>query len=210
MDAIDPLKFSDLIEKYFGDPFGKIIVRISVLCGFIGILLFGITWLIKLLETIWEIIALIFGVAKGGITLDNIEIVVIFLVAILTFFIVFSSVMAWLFWSSFRRRVVPQSAIDRLADLRSDGISVLNQQPRTGEEFAQWRESWKTWVSSVASELRANFTKAEALSFERLGLLRATTSYAMAFDADHSHCLLQLDKQLTILENLISRHQERR
>jgi hypothetical protein len=61
----------------------------------------------------------------------------------------------------------------------------------------------------VVSFLSQNLTLAEKLSFERLGLI-AEHRFGFALTPEHAHKLMMLAKQLTILENMIQRFQERR
>jgi hypothetical protein len=109
---------------------------------------------------------------------------------------------------SFRRRVVPQVAIDTLADFRSEGIRILNEIPNGPSAVADWEKKWKEWSDQVTAYLQANFTKAESLSFRRLGLV-PENRFSFAVTPEHAHYLMQLAKQITILENLIQQHQER-
>jgi hypothetical protein len=107
------------------------------------------------------------------------------------------------------RRRVPQAAIDELADLRSEGIAVLNDVPKTADDVVRWHGRWTGWRDRVVASLGRNFTRAEMLSFDRLGVI-AEVAFGFAATPEHRHYLMQLNKQLTILENLIQRHQERR
>lgn len=107
------------------------------------------------------------------------------------------------------RRRVPQAAIDSLAESRSEGVAILNDVPKGEGDVPRWRERWTEWKDRVVAELKRNFTKAETLSFDRLGLI-TPTKFGFEITPEHGHCLMMLSKQLTILENLIERHQERR
>lgn len=107
------------------------------------------------------------------------------------------------------RRRVPQAAIDSLAELRSEGISILNDVPKDKDDVARWQKRWTEWKGRVVAELKRNFTKAEMLSFDRLGVIEEAR-FGFAVTPEHGHCLMMLNKQLTILENMIQRHQERR
>lgn len=111
--------------------------------------------------------------------------------------------------ASLTKRRVPQAAINELADHRSAGISVLNDVPPNEAVLPAWHAKWLAWRDKVVETLRKNFTHAETLSFDRLGVIREAP-FGIAVNNEHQHYLRQLSKQLTILENMIQQHQERR
>lgn len=198
---------------------GPYLVKISLLflillvVGFGGTAFFGSF----IGGVLWPFLTNLFGTTKSGISLDNIEAIIIVLVSAVVFFVLIFGLFVWLAIRTFGRRIIPQSIIDELADHRDKGIKILNDIPNNQgkmtdqekEQFVQdWKARWEQWRREVIATLDKSFTKAERLSFQRLGLI-AEYSFHFAVTPDHNHFLMQLAKQLTILENLIALHQER-
>jgi len=97
-----------------------------------------------------------------------------------------------------------QADIDGLAEHRSEGISILNKRPSQHGGLVWWIQEWEGWRSNVITDLDKNFTRAESLSFQRLGVV--TDPAPQGEDQEHSHKLQMLSKQLRILEELISKY----
>ena len=212
MGPIDPEKFANVFERYFQGWFARFLIRfllISVALGVSGAALFVFfDWFVAGL--VWPFFSRTFGVDVGGITLDNIEAVVMTLVAAIVVLVLVFIIVAIILARAFRRRVVPQSVIDELGEYRSKGISVLNDNPTDSANVPRWEADWKAWAADVTSYLEINFTKAERLMFHRLGVVPPVNFGQLAFDNTHAHYLMLLAKQLNVLEILIDRHQERR
>jgi hypothetical protein len=85
---------------------------------------------------------------------------------------------------------VPQSAVDALAELRSEAVhEILNRQATTDSEFtalASYTQDW--WGTSKADFLEKNFSKAEQLNFTRLGAV-PNVLFSHAYNAAHAKIL---------------------
>lgn len=212
MDALDPRKWAELVEELFGRTWGRRfnqVVLAFLMLGAIGLggQLFFDNFIGKI---VWPFTTKLFGSPNSGITLDNIESIIIVLVAAVAFFVIVFSLFVLFAVRAFRRRVVPQSVINEIAGHRSEGISILNDRPKDATtDLARWHKSWSDWRDSVSAFLGQHFTQAEQLSFERLGLVAELPWGTLPINGEHAHYLNQLAKQLTILENLIRVHQER-
>lgn len=225
MPQFDPEKSAKVIEKYLGKPLGRVLIRLTIVAGLLGITGLGLTWFFKdfIAELLWPFFFKLFGAGDVGISLDNIEAIIITLVAAIVVLVLIFLIFAIGMWKAFRRRVVPQYAIDELAELRSEGIKILNTLPKkedipsdedqlekwTKDWADNWQTRWRLWVEKVLETLDRNFTKAEKLSFQRLGVF-PERNLGFAVNPEHYQYLMQLAQQLTILENLIQRHLERR
>ena len=67
-------------------------------------------------------------------------------------------------------RRVPQSAVDELAELRSEGIhEILNRPVKTDKDVAKLTDFTRKWSKRAMRVLEQNFSKAEQLNFSRLG-----------------------------------------
>ncbi len=131
----------------------------------------------------WPFFVKLFGGRETGISLDNIEAIILVLVSAVAFFVLMFAVFVVAVIKVFRRRIVSQAAIDELAELRDAGIAVLNDIPKNPgalteddkEAFVvEWKARWIAWAKRVVDALAKNFTKAEMLSFAHIGLIKRT------------------------------------
>jgi hypothetical protein len=185
---LDPQKVAYTIENYLGKPWGRLFVKAVIVCGALGIISVGLDLFLRQLvgQVVWPFISHFLGVAEHGVTVDNIVIIA----------------------GALRRRSVPQYAIDDLAEFRSTAIHILNDVPKNQSDLQRWEKGWHDWRQTVVNYLDLHFTKAESLSFQRLGLI-AGHNFGMAINPKHNHDLMMLAKQIVILEDMIQRHLER-
>jgi hypothetical protein len=225
MEALDPKRWAEMIEAYFGKTAGRALNRTALLFLILGAIGLGGQLFFKnfIAEFIWPALEKLFGANEIGISLDNIEAIIAVLVASIVAFVVLFAIVIMFFIKVFRRRVVSQETIDELAEFRSEGISILNLkfEPSDGSERVPtdveadifltmtWEPKWTAWKGRVVAALEKNFTKAEQLSFERLGIYPARR-FRRQMNPEHGHYLGQLAQQITVLEDMIQRYQERR
>lgn len=196
-------KIIELVEKKFGPFWGGLLTLAVGATLFAGAVHFFWIWLV---EPMGSFLA---ELLEGGplVTVDNIGPIVSTVVVVVTFLLL-TSILIPLVRNLTRHRA-PQAAIDSLAELRSEGIRILNDRPANETGLPDWRQRWNAWAERVVKTLERDFTQAESLGFRRLGLIEERT-FGFAVNPEHNHYLMQLAKQLTILENLIERHLERR
>ena len=211
MTSFDPQTLARIAEEYLGKRLARPMIQVALVGGLLGIAGIGLKWFFSEFVGgfLWPGFANLFGGVEQGISLDNIEVIIVTMVAAIIILVVAFVVLAMILGRAFWRRVVPQAAIDNLAELRSAGISILNTDPEDGNAFPEWHRQWQTWRKSVCDALNKDFTKAEALSFERLGVF-SLNRLGHAINDEHGFALAQLTHQLAILEDLIRRHQDRR
>jgi hypothetical protein len=100
----------------------------------------------------------------------------------------------------------PQRVIDDLAELRSAAIhDILNGKVRSNKDLAVWEKKEDIWCQQVLGILRKNFSKAEVLDFDRLGVI-PQVGFGHSFNNQHSFRLMMFAKRLSILEDIIRRH----
>jgi hypothetical protein len=208
----DPVKLAEVIERYFPLWFARFLVQAVILGAALGAVGFGLKLFFAdfIGAIVWPFLARNFGLGHGAISLDNIEAIIVVLVASIVILVLVFLVAAYAFVRAFHRRVVPQRLVDQLAEHRSEGISILNDRPADAHDVQRWHSRWTGWSQTVAAFLGGKFTRAERLSFERLGVIAETRFGTLAVTPEHGHYLMQLARQLTILELLIQRHLERR
>ena len=205
---VDPIKVVHIVEKVLGRRPTRLLT-IAVI--YLGIAMFAV-WAISFIlnQGIIPIFLWLRDSFSVGVTLDNIEVVVISAVIAVLLFFILLVFLQFLLFRALRRRAVPQRLIDGVAEKRSEGISILNDRPKDAADFDRWKARWLTWHRGVVDYLQEHFTVAEKLQFDRLGLVPERNFGSLAVTPEHAHSLMQLAKQLVILEDLISRHLERR
>lgn len=220
----DPLKVVALFEQIFGETWGR---RIFTALFSLGILaatawLLGIIWenggsqLLSLIS-VFEIPDLTFGQSElagvGALILTLMTLVISFGVVVIFVLLVVSR--------KIFRRAVPQQSIDELAIHRDKGVTIMNA-PVSGDgiisrgnrkpveiSYEEWVKKWEEWRVEVIASLDAKFTKAESLSFQTLGVIQMHGVPALGVQAQHQHKIAIIVKQLSVLEGLIDRYQER-
>lgn len=111
--------------------------------------------------------------------------------------------LGWLFLS---KRTIPQVIVDQLAELRSKAIhDILNRTVINDAELATFKSTHETWRKQVLELLEKHFPTAEALGFERLGVI-PQVGFVHSFNNEHAFELMMFAKRLSILEDIIRRY----
>jgi len=101
---------------------------------------------------------------------------------------------------------VPQEAVDKIAELRSEAIStILNRQVRSEAELAALTSVTNKWWESVKAVLETHFTKAEVLNFTRLGSVPDVV-FPHSYNPQHAKILREFALQERRLLDVIARH----
>jgi lambda repressor-like predicted transcriptional regulator len=101
---------------------------------------------------------------------------------------------------------VPQTAVDRLAELRSEAISKILNRPVTSErDVTELSADTKNWWESVEAVLASHFSKAEQLNFTRLGTV-PDVIFPHSFNHQHAKILREFALQERRLLDIIARH----
>lgn len=208
LENMDPNRVFDMIKRLVGDGPARFMGRWAVYLGFAGFA----AWMISLIRThvIDPSYRLAVELLGLQITVDNIESIFATLILSVFAFAVLATGAQFFVLRHMRRRRVPQAVIDELAEFRSQGITILNTRPDSDAALSSWTVDWGAWADKVSDYLGEWFTKAEQLSFKRLGVIKEMTFGSGSYNAEHAYKLNQLSKQLSILENLVELHLERR
>jgi len=111
--------------------------------------------------------------------------------------------LGWLFLS---RRTIPQAIVDQLAILRSEGIhDILNGKVGNDEELTAFKSTNEKWRNNVLELLQKHFPTAEALGFERLGVI-PQVGFVHSYNNEHAFELMMFAKRLSVLEDIIRRY----
>lgn len=208
---MDPEKLADISEKYFGKAVGRLLVQITILAVVmtaVTAFLYGFGQFVG--EVAKPFYAWLVGPPGEAVSQDNIRAVMLALVGAMVVFVAFFAVAVIAYIKSIKRRV-PLEAIDELSDLRGEGIGVFNSTPAgsTDADAETWNDRvHKPWVEKVKAHLAQHFSHAESMAFGRLGVLKVRR-WSNARGPRHRHYLDCMDKELAVLEEIISRHLDR-
>ena len=209
-----------MIEAYLGRTFGRFLIQLAIVGGLlfatgIGFRYFFYDFMYLL---VWSELFAYFE-NNHAITLDNIEDIITFLAIALSILILIVLVTAYFIIRFVRRYSVSQSVIDGISDLRAEGINkVLNRRPENSllndsQKDAwvfDWYKVWEDWDNRVYEYLKQHLTHAESMQFKNQGVIPSVWFPDLALTNEHGHYLAQLSKQLSTLDGLIQRHQDRR
>lgn len=130
LENFDPSKVTELIERYIGRRMGRLLIQATILALLLGGIGLGLKWffgeLVK--DLIWPFLVWTFGGVDAGISLDNLEPIIIVLTATLAFVVGLMALMVFVAVRFLRRRVVSQHAIDELALARDKAITFSTTQ----------------------------------------------------------------------------------
>ena len=93
-------------------------------------------------------------------------------------------------------------SIDKLRNMTSDGLHLLNNPVNTEEEFKIWKTDDKNWVNAVYRELEGGFNESLAESFQSVESVQEI-DIVSSFNCEHNTRKLFLNKRLNILINII-------
>jgi len=103
-------------------------------------------------------------------------------------------------------RSVPQAAVDKLAELRSEAISkILNRRVASETDVKELTADTNNWWESVRDVLETHFSKAEQLNFTRLGTVPEVI-FPHIYDQRHAKILREFALQERRLLDIIARH----
>ena len=91
---------------------------------------------------------------------------------------------------------------DRLHNMLTDGLHLLNRPVNTELEFNRWKTDNKNWTSAVYRELKTGFNESLAESFQSLDGVREF-DIDSSFNSEHNTRKLFLNKRLNNLINII-------
>ncbi len=101
---------------------------------------------------------------------------------------------------------VPQTAVDELAELRSEGVhEILNRSISTEAKLKELSDYNKGWWGRIVAVLERDFSKAEQLNFTRLGTI-PDIRFPHTFNEEHAKILREFALQERRLLDIIARH----
>ncbi len=209
MQEIDPSKVVAVFEYLLGPRLGKLTATLLLASGSLFILF----WCF---EAIWEhggknLFDALRGVSIPGLpTLTSSDAPA--LVSVFVFILVLygAIVVAILYFLGRRlfKKSVSQSALDRLAEIRNEGIdTVYATTPSSEEIFQSWKIVKSNWEKKLREHVKKNFPRADYLFVSHLGVVPVQNNLNV-FSVDHWRELNFVVRQLEIVEQVLNSYRK--
>lgn len=195
-------EFAKMIEERFGRTASTFLLGIVYL-GIVGTII-GVLFKLIVIPIFDFTNTLFENPLSDGLQIDILPTIITLAILTILFFLLFSFRKLV---TIFNKRVISQETIDQLAEMRSEGVGIYANEAKD-ENPEEIKAKYDEWNIKVQKLLRDNFTKAEELSFSRLGAIRSE-NYTHAMNDEHNQMLRCLHRQLNTLDDLITRHQDR-
>lgn len=161
------------------------------------------------LKIIWELaIRHVFefftSLTAKNIVPDTIESAIPTLVVFLVTFGTIVVLVLYFFGKQLFKRNVSQVALDRLAELRNEGIDTVYAVRITNEnDFQKWKQTKTNWETRLREHVRNNFPKADYLYASHLGIV-PLVHMETAFNSEHLRELCFVSRQMDIIEQILN------
>lgn len=121
-----------------------------------------------------------------------------------TAFIAAAIVLFPLAFAFLSRRKVSQSALDRLSELREEGINTVYAAPVRNEvEFNDWKIKKTEWENKIRGHIKDRFPKSDYVFARNLGSVPLQNNLA-ALNPEHTWQLSYVVRQLDIVEQILN------
>ncbi len=102
------------------------------------------------------------------------------------------------------RRKVSQSALDKLSELREEGINAVYAAPVRSEiQFSEWKTKKTEWEKKIRNHIKNSFPKSDYLFASSLGAVPLQNNLT-AFSNEHTWELSYVVRQLDIVEQILN------
>jgi hypothetical protein len=161
------------------------------------------------LKIIWElairhVFEFFISLNATNIVPDTIQSAIPTLVVFLVAFGTIVVLLLYFFGRQLFRRNVPQIALDRLAELRNEGIdNVYAVRIANEDDLRRWKQQKTNWETMVREHIRSHFPRADYLYASHLGIVPLVHMEA-AFNNEHLRELCFVSRQMDIIEQLLN------
>jgi hypothetical protein len=126
------------------------------------------------------------------------------LVVLLVVFGTIVVLVLYLFGRQLFKRNVSQTALDRLAELRNEGIDTVYAVLITSEtDFQKWKDTKRDWETRLREYIKNNFPRADYLYASHLGIV-PLFKMETAFNNEHLRELCFVSRQMDIIEQILN------
>lgn len=206
MPEIDPSKVVGVFEYLLGPRLGRLVA--TLLLAAIG--LFILFWCFS---GVWEHGGRDIYVALNGISLPhapdllkstNVEASISAFMLILVLYSAIIVAILYFLGKKLFKKNVSQSALDRLAELRNEGIDTVYAVPIKDEaHFQAWKNTKKDWEKGLRDYVEKNFPRSDFLFASHLGVVPLQNN-SNAFNIEHLRELCFVVRQLDIIEQILN------
>ena len=206
MAEMDPSKVVKVFEDLFGRKVGRLIATLLLA----ALTLFLFLWCF---DGIWEHGGKAVFEAFGGISLprsegfftaDNFAALTSAFILILVLYGTIVVAILYFLGRMLFKKNVPQSAIDRLAELRNEGIdTVYAVQIKDDSHFQSWKQTKDQWMKRLRDHIERTFPRADYLFASHLGVVPFQNNMN-AYNGDHLRELCFVVRQMDIVEQILN------
>ncbi len=101
-----------------------------------------------------------------------------------------------------------QGALDRLAELRNEGIdTVYAPKVKNEQDFEKWKRTKQDWESRIRGFIEQNFPRADYLFASDLGVVHLQ-GIEQAFNEEHLRELCFVIRQIDIVEQILNSYRK--
>ena len=126
---------------------------------------------------------------------------------LVVFLVVFGAIVVlvlYFFGKQLFKKNVSQTALDRLAELRNEGIDTVYAVLITSEkDFQKWKETKRDWETRLREYIKNNFPRADYLYASHLGIV-PLFQMETAFNNEHLRELCFVSRQMDIVEQILN------
>lgn len=200
MVEVDPPKVVAVLEDLFGPRIGRkmAIFLAALACLALAVFFLWVIWTYGGKDA--------FEFVKSfslGTSIDDVGAAIATLVWAMIAYGVIIVAILYFFGRALFRRSVSQSALDGLAELRSEGVGLYASRVTDDGELAQWQTNLNNWNERLWDFAKANFPKADYLSIKNMGKVQ-NAHFVQAVNESHNIELMRLARRLDILDQIIS------
>lgn len=206
MAEMDPSKVVRVFEDLFGRTLGRLVATLLLAAA----TLFLVLWCFS---GIWQYGGKAVFEAFGGISLpkpegfftaDNFAALTSAFILILVLYGAIVVAILYFLGRALFKRNVPQSAIDRLAELRNEGIdTVYAVAIKDDTHFRAWKQTKDQWMQKLRDHIEVTFPRADYLFASHLGVVPFQNNL-YAYNGDHLRELCFVVRQMDIVEQILN------
>lgn len=206
MPDVDPSKVVKVFEDLFGQRFGRWAATLLLAAVSLALLLWSF-------DLIWKNGGRAVFEAFGGISFPNpagffrdpnaAALTSAFMFILVLYGTIVVAILYFLGRTLFKKNV-PQSAIDKLAELRNEGIDTVYAARIEDESHLKtWKQTKSDWEQKLRDHIEKSFPRADYLYASHLGVVPFQNNLN-AFNGEHLRELCFVVRQMDIVEQILN------
>ncbi len=210
MPDIDPSKWVRMFEELFGPRLGRWMATLLLALGALAALLwlFDVIWKYGGKPVAEALSGISFPTASGLFTATNAPALAATFMFILVIYGAIVVAILYFLGRKLFKKNVSQSALDKLAEIRNEGIDTLYAVlPSSEEIFRQWKIVKGNWEKKLREHVKKNFPKSDYLFVSHLGVVPVHNNLDL-FSVEHWRELNFVIRQLEMVEQLLNSYRK--